>query len=48
MAEPEDNILIEQTRNGQIAAFELLVRRYQELVAATAYGLFSWFRSMLI
>ncbi len=38
MAEPEDSILIQKTRKGEIAAFEVLVRRYQDLVAGTAYG----------
>lgn len=38
MAEPEDSVLILKTRGGEIAAFELLVRRYQDLVAGTAYG----------
>lgn len=38
MSKPEDSVLIEQARAGQSAAFELLIRRHQDLVAGTAYG----------
>lgn len=38
MSEPEDSLLIAQTRSGDMAAFDTLVRRYQDLVAGTAYG----------
>lgn len=38
---PDDSELIRRTRSGELAAFEQLVQRYQDLVAGTAYG---WLR----